>query len=373
MSYQINNVIHTYMYIYRMCTYNVHCTYFVFLSLYLSQVQIQNVGTQCNFSLFCGPGIKPKESIKPHNRLVQMWRMIVILAVLSAWTVYNEQKQKISELNQKISELNQKMSEQDQKIIELNQTTSEQGQKIIELNQTMSEQGQKIIELNQTMSEQGQKITELSQKMSEQGQTITEQNQNITELSRNMSEWGKKITELQQQLVQEEEWRGAVARISEVEDRMMQMKEQWDTFQATKASQSELTTNVSMLSDTKVHMTDFNSLSSDIFDLRETVSTKADNDTVLGLMEDTHRVLEYISHQSQNLTKQIDHINITKADQHDVDQLTEKVTSLSTTTTMTEKRLAALNEIIQASIKSKGDLFSIGIQLVWSTSKIFLL
>jgi uncharacterized coiled-coil protein SlyX len=250
---------------------------------------------------------------------------------------------------------------------------SEQGQKIIELNQTMSEQGQKIIELNQTMSEQGQKITELSQKMSEQGQTITEQNQNITELSRNMSEWGKKITELQQQLVQEEEWRGAVARISEVEDRMMQMKEQWDTFQATKASQSELTTNVSMLSDTKVHMTDFNSLSSDIFDLRETVSTKADNDTVLGLMEDTHRVLEYISHQSQNLTKQIDHINITKADQHDVDQLTEKVTSLSTTTTMTEKRLAALNEIIQASIKSKGDLFSIGIQLVWSTSKIFLL
>jgi hypothetical protein len=153
--------------------------------------------------------------------------------------------------------------------------------------------------------------------MSEQGQTITEQNQNITELSRNMSEWGKKITELQQQLVQEEEWRGAVARKSEVEDRMMQLKEDW--------------------------------------------------------IEGMHRVLENISHQNLNLTKQIDHINITKADQHDVDQLTEKVTSLSTTTTMTEKRLAALNEIIQASIKSKGDLFSIGIQLVWSTSKIFLL
>jgi hypothetical protein len=185
-----------------------------------------------------------------------------------------------------------------------------------------------------------------------------------------MSEWGKKITELQQQLVQEEEWRGAVARKSEMEERVMQMKEHCDTFQS---ELDQLTNTVSMLSDTKVNMTDFNSLLSDVSDLRETVSTKADNDTVLGLMEDTHRVLEYISHQSQNLTKQIDHINITKADQHDVDQLTEKVTSLSTTTTMTEKRLAALNEIIQASIKSKGDLFSIGIQLVWSTSKIFLL
>jgi hypothetical protein len=198
--------------------------------------------------------------------------------------------------------------------------------------------------------------------MSEQGQTITEQAQ--------------KITELEQQLVQERERRGAVATKSEVEDRVMQLKEQWDTFQATKASQSELdqlTNTVSMLSDTKVNMTDFNSLSSDVSDLRETVSTKADDDTVRDLIKGVHRVLEHISHQSQNLTKQIDHINITKADQHDVDQLTEKVTSLSTTTTMTEKRLAALNEIIQASIKSKGDLFSIGIQLVWSTSKIFLL
>jgi uncharacterized coiled-coil protein SlyX len=225
-------------------------------------------------------------------------------------------------------------------------------------------------------NKQEQKISELNQKISEQGHTITEQNQMITELNQNMSEWDKKFTELEQQLVQERERRGAVATKSEVEDRVMQLKEQWDTFQATKASQSELdqlTNTVSMLSYTKVNKTDFNSLSSDIFDLRETVSTKADNDTVLGLMEDTHRVLEYISHQSQNLTKQIDHINITKADQHDVDQLTEKVTSLSTTTTMTEKRLAALNEIIQASIKSKGDLFSIGIQLVWSTSKIFLL
>ena len=279
-----------------------------------------------NFSLLCRPGMKPKKSIEPDNCLVQMrrmiywWKHIVILALViavTAWTVYNhnEQEQKMSAMNQKMSELNQKMSEQGQKITEQNQKMSEQGQTITELSQKMSEQGQKITELSQKMSEQGQKITELSQKMSEQGQTITEQNQKITELSRNMSEWGKKITELQQQLVQEEEWRGAVARISEVEDRMMQLKEDW--------------------------------------------------------IEGMHRVLENISHQNLNLTKQIDHINITKADQHDVDLLKEKVTSLSTTTT-TEKVYVALKEIIQTLIKSKGDPLSFGVQLIWNTSKFFL-
>ena len=167
-----------------------------------------------------------------------------------------------------------------------------------------------------------------------------------------MSEWDKKFTELEQQLVQERERRGAVATKSEVEDRVMQLKEQWDTFQATKASQSELdqlTKTVSMLIHTKVNKTDFNSLSSDVSDLRETVSTKADDDTV-------HKVVESVVYLSLNFTMQINHIIktlSTKAAQQDVDQLTNQIPSKWTTLSIT-----ALEVIVHLWIGSNNELLS---------------
>ena len=148
----------------------------------------------------------------------------------------------------------------------------------------------------------------------------------------------------------------------------MQMKEHCDTFQG---ELDQLTNTVSMLSDTKVNMTDFNSLLSDVSDLRETVSTKADNDTVLDLTEDMHRVREYISCLSLNFTKQIGHINktlSTKADQRDVDLLTEKVTSRSTKT-VTTNVIETLEDIVQGWINIKEHPISHGIQIILSVSR----
>ena len=166
-------------------------------------------------------------------------------------------------------------------------------------------------------------------------------------LNRKMSKQDQKITELiekvsEQKLLQEVEWRAAMAKIAEVEDKVM------------------LNCQAS-----------FDSLSSDVSDLRETVTTKADKGAVLDLTEKVHTMQEDISHLSLNFTEQISHINTTlatKADQHDMDLLTEKVTTLLTPL-MSPTALEIMKNIVVAVTGCKTHPLSIGVQIVSEVSK----
>ena len=150
----------------------------------------------------------------------------------------------------------------------------------------------------------------------------------------------------------------ARARISELED---EIRGGLSTLEATKANQSDvndLSVTVAMLNTTKVGITEFVVLSSNVSNLRALVITKADRDVVVDLEENLNilaaNALNH-SHYDQ-LQNGIDKLETSKTSQEDFETLLSNFTSLAGSTVRTSDFLqlsADVDDIDNSTVKNE--------------------
>ena len=150
----------------------------------------------------------------------------------------------------------------------------------------------------------------------------------------------------------------ARARISELED---EIRGHLSTLEATKANQSDvndLSVTVAMLNTTKVGITEFVVLSSNVSNLRALVITKADRDVVVDLEENLNILAAYAlnhSHYDQ-LQNGIDKLETSKTSQEDFETLLSNFTSLAGSTVRTSDFLqlsADVDDIDNSTVKKE--------------------
>ena len=282
--------------------------------------------------------MESEELPQPENWLIQMKKMIyskqlfVILGLVvaisfgiavalvvpsTAWSVHshNEQDQKISESSQEmqhqISELIQKMCEQDKKISELNQT---------------------IFEMQQQLAQAKANQTDLASNMTSLAESTIRTSEYL-QLSAELNVTRETLADTQQAL----------------QDELIDTQE--DLYNATtmisvlQRNFEDLASNVTSLSENTVKTDEFLKLHERVDDLESTALQMQDNISLLRL----------------NFTNQIGYINTAltgKAEQHDVDILTERVTTLSDTT-VTLTAFEILEENVQSLATSKADQASL--------------
>ena len=174
-----------------------------------------------------------------------------------------------------------------------------------------------------------------------------------------------------------EELGDAKARIFELEDKVKQLNRDLSTFEATTASKNavdHLSVTVAMLNTTKVNISDFEVLSSDVSNLRALVITKADRDVVVDLEENLNilaaNALNH-SHYDQ-LQDSIDMLEVSKASQEDFEILLSNFTSLANNTVRRSDflQLSAAVDAINNSTVKKEQFFDLALNV--STLKYYL-
>ena len=148
-------------------------------------------------------------------------------------------------------------------------------------------------------------------------------------------------------------------------DAVLDLTQDMRILEATSLNEShydQLQSGIDALKRSKVDWTDFEDLVLNVTSLADSTVRTSDflqlSETVNDLESTTH---ENISLLRLNFTNQIEYINtslVGKADQHDVDMLTERVTTLSDTT-MTLTAFEALEENVQSLATNKADQSSL--------------
>ena len=251
--------------------------------------------------------------------------------------------------------------------IQLNQLQHEEAQLPNELRQLEESTTAKISELEESLKEELRgakgKISELEdevrqlQKDLDTIQTTKANQSELDHLSNTVSVLSQtkvNMTEFNSLLSNVSILRETVATRAD-KDIVLDLTADMHTLRATSLNEShydQLQSGIDMLKGSKVNWTDFEDLVLNVTSLADSTVRTSDflqfSKTVTDLESTTH---ENISLLRLNFTNEIGYINTAltgKAEQHDVDMLTERVTTLSDTT-------KTLNENVQSLTNSKAD------------------